>query len=87
MIWRLAMGRQRIIKLRLRNRVLMDGLLARQGETRPKTRLRRSAHGVVVDGYQTLSKMFRRQPRVAMRSIGILPGAASLLVDQGFDEG
>ncbi|KAI1412105.1 hypothetical protein F5Y13DRAFT_51158 [Hypoxylon sp. FL1857] len=57
-IWRLALERQRIIKLRLRNRVLMNGLIARQGDSRPKTR-EGEHYSAVVDGYHTLSKLFR----------------------------
>ncbi|RYP70691.1 hypothetical protein DL771_005295 [Monosporascus sp. 5C6A] len=57
-IWHLALERQRIIKVRLRDRTLMDGLLAKQGDIRPKTR-ENERYGVVVHGYQTLSKLFR----------------------------
>lgn len=57
-IWHLALIKQRIIKLRLRNRLLMDGLLARQGGSRPQTHSDES-YGVVIDGYQIISKLFR----------------------------
>ncbi|RYP07185.1 hypothetical protein DL765_009237 [Monosporascus sp. GIB2] len=58
MIWHLAVERQRIIKVRLRNRMLMDGLLAHQGDIRPKTH-EAERYGVIVHGHQTLSKLFR----------------------------
>ncbi|KAI1139293.1 hypothetical protein F5Y05DRAFT_343634 [Hypoxylon sp. FL0543] len=57
-IWRAALERQRIIRLRLRNRLLMDGLLARQGKAGLKTR-KDECYSAVVNGYQTLSKFFR----------------------------
>ncbi|OTA54487.1 hypothetical protein K449DRAFT_417022 [Hypoxylon sp. EC38] len=57
-IWNSSLEHQRIIKVRLRNRVLMNGLLARQGVTRPKTR-EGERYSVVVDGYHTISKLFR----------------------------
>ncbi|KAI0835897.1 hypothetical protein F5Y06DRAFT_274702 [Hypoxylon sp. FL0890] len=57
-IWRVALERQRIIKVRLRNRLLMDGLLARQGDAGLKTR-KGERYSAVVDGYGTLSKLFR----------------------------
>ncbi|KAI0114177.1 hypothetical protein F4776DRAFT_326175 [Hypoxylon sp. NC0597] len=56
-IWNSALERQRIIKVRLRNRVLMNGLLARQGVARPQTR-EGERYSVVVDGYHALSKLF-----------------------------
>lgn len=57
-IWRLALERQRIIKLCIHARYLMDALLARQGDSRPGTRTQ-ERDGVVVEGYQTCSKLFR----------------------------
>lgn len=57
-IWHLAMQRQRIIKLRLHSRMIMDGLLGLRGDTRPQTR-EDERYGAVVEGYQTLSKLFR----------------------------
>lgn len=66
-IWhQILQQRTRIIKIRLRNRSLMDGLLTRQqeldakrpAETRPDT-CKDEQYGVVVDGYQTMSKLFQ----------------------------
>ncbi|KAI0816217.1 hypothetical protein GGR55DRAFT_674420 [Xylaria sp. FL0064] len=57
-IWRLVLGRhQRVIKLRVWNRYLMDLLLEGKGEARPKSR-EAERYGVVVNGLQTLSKLF-----------------------------
>ncbi|KAI1356103.1 hypothetical protein F5Y01DRAFT_310289 [Xylaria sp. FL0043] len=57
-IWRLFLGRhQRVIKLRVWNRYLMDLLLEGQGEARPKSR-EAERYGAVVNGLQTLSKLF-----------------------------
>ncbi|KAI1288941.1 hypothetical protein F5Y03DRAFT_378830 [Xylaria venustula] len=64
-IWRIVLERhQRVIKLRLRHRLLTDGLLKRQGHTRPESR-ENERYGAIVDGYQTLSKLFHvcRQSR------------------------
>ncbi|RYP82753.1 hypothetical protein DL769_001562 [Monosporascus sp. CRB-8-3] len=57
-IWHLALERQRIIKVRLLNRMLINGLLAQQGDIKPKT-YENERYGVIVHGYQTLSKLFR----------------------------
>ncbi|KAI0910403.1 hypothetical protein F4823DRAFT_590026 [Ustulina deusta] len=57
-IWHLALQRQRIIKVRLRNRLITDSLLTRQGDTRPDTR-EDERYGIFVNGYQTISKLFR----------------------------
>ncbi|KAH8897258.1 hypothetical protein GQ53DRAFT_837920 [Thozetella sp. PMI_491] len=57
-IWLQTLERQRILKVRLRNRVLMDGLLARQGDERPEER-KDERYGAVVDGFQTISRLFR----------------------------
>ncbi|KAI0426699.1 hypothetical protein F5Y09DRAFT_333918 [Xylaria sp. FL1042] len=57
-IWQLALKHQRIIKIRLRNRSITDDLLARQGAARPSTRVH-ERYGVFVNGYQTISKLFR----------------------------
>ncbi|RYP92527.1 hypothetical protein DL770_001393 [Monosporascus sp. CRB-9-2] len=59
-IWHLALERQRIIKVRLLNRMLMDELLAQQGDIRPRPKTHENErYGVIVHGYQTLSKLFR----------------------------
>lgn len=52
------MQRQRIIKLHLHSRMIMDELLRLRGDTRPQTR-EDERYGAVVEGYQTLSKLFR----------------------------
>jgi hypothetical protein len=57
-VWQFSLERQRIIKLCLRNRILMDWLLAQQGTARPDGQ-EDEQYGAVVDGYQTLSKLFR----------------------------
>ncbi|KAK3327018.1 hypothetical protein B0T19DRAFT_420609 [Cercophora scortea] len=102
-VWELSLSHPRIIRVRLRNRLLMDGLLARQPPyplpsssdspddshqlstsspssassappeldppTRPPSRAS-ERYGAVVDGYQTLSKLFRvsREARSAAQS-------------------
>ncbi|KAI1376888.1 hypothetical protein F4677DRAFT_77183 [Hypoxylon crocopeplum] len=57
-IWHHALERRRIIKVRLRHRFLMDAVLSQQVVCRPEKR-EEERYGVVVDGYQTLSKLFR----------------------------
>ncbi|KAI0411318.1 hypothetical protein F5X98DRAFT_357426 [Xylaria grammica] len=68
-VWRLALEQyQQVIKIRLRDRYLMDALLARRGDARPESRQDES-YGAVVEGHQTLSKVFhvcRRSRDVAM---------------------
>ncbi|KAI9150456.1 hypothetical protein HJFPF1_10222 [Paramyrothecium foliicola] len=57
-VWSYAVPRRRILKVRLRNRVLSDTLLERQGVLRPPSHAE-ERYGVVVDGYQTINKLFR----------------------------
>ncbi|XXH05570.1 hypothetical protein Hte_012002 [Hypoxylon texense] len=56
-IWRLAVERQRIIFVRLENPWSFDSVLAKQGETRPKTH--EKTYDVIVEGFQTINKLFR----------------------------
>ncbi|OAQ61492.2 hypothetical protein VFPPC_16517 [Pochonia chlamydosporia 170] len=65
-IWHHVLRHPRLIKVRIRNRLLMDGLLARQGDWGPgkMPEKRPSTHecedyGIVIQGYGTISKLFR----------------------------
>ncbi|KAI6081548.1 hypothetical protein F4821DRAFT_274852 [Hypoxylon rubiginosum] len=68
-IWKFALKRQRIIKVYLQSNKRIDVLISRQMESRPPTHSD-ERYGVVVNGYQTISKLFhvcRESRGVAMQ--------------------
>ena len=57
-IWHLAVRRERIIQVRLRNRLTTDKLLAWKNGSRPASR-QDERYCVLVNGLQTINKLFR----------------------------
>ena len=73
-IWHQALCQQRLIPLRLRNRIHMDGLLARYGGERTPDR-ESEGYAVVADSYRIVSKLYRvsRDARFAAMSFYNVP--------------